>query len=233
MYEGRIIMLEFLIKHYDKLAISLLQHLEIISLALLFSIAFSIPLGFLLSRKKYASTIVLAVFSILYAIPSLALFSFFIPVTGLGLKTAVIVVAIYVQFILLRNTVEGFTSIDASIIEASRGMGLNSAQLLFKIELPLALPVIIAGIRIATVSSISLAMIAATINAGGIGTLLFEGLKNLYPVKIFWGIILSSGLSLITNQILMQFEKHLLKKAKGEIINNKKYEKLSNFDPSI
>ena len=226
-------MLDFLMKHYDKLALSLLQHLEIVLLALVVSMAFAIPVGLLLSRKKWISNLVLGIFSILYSIPSLALFSFFLPVTGLGVKTAVIVVAIYVQFILLRNTVAGFTSVDASIIEASRGMGLNAYKMFFEIELPLALPVIIAGLRIAAVSAIGLATIAATIHAGGIGTLLFEGLRNLYPVKIFWGILLSSGLSMAANQVLMHFEKSSLKKARGEIAKDKKHDKLANFDPGI
>ena len=226
-------MLEFLVKHYDMLALSLLQHLEIVLIALAFSMAFAVPVGLALSRTKWVSTVVLAVFSVLYAIPSLALFSFFLPFTGLGLKTAVIVVAIYLQFILLRNTVAGFTSVDAAIIEASRGMGMGSFQMFFDIELPLALPVIIAGIRIAVVSAIGLATIAATINAGGIGTLLFEGLRNLYPVKIFWGIILSSGLSLTANQLLMQFERRSLRKAGGEAATHGRKQKADAFDPGI
>lgn len=209
-------MLKFMINHYDKLLTALAQHLEIVLLVLVISTAFAIPAGLLLSRTKWLSTAVLAVFSVIYSIPSLTMFAFFLPVTGLGMKTAVIVLTLYTQFILLRNTVAGFNSIDPAVIEASKGMGLSFFQRFRFIELPLALPVIIAGVRIATVASIGMATVAATINAGGIGTLLFEGLRNLYPAKIYWGIILSSMLSLTANQLLLAYERFSLKRARGE-----------------
>lgn len=214
-------MFSYLFKHYDKLLLYLLQHLEIVTASMGLALVFAIPVGLVLSRSKWASTAILGIFSVLYSIPSLALFSFFLPITGLGMKTAVIVVAIYAQFILLRNTVAGFQSVDTSVLEAGSGMGLNARQKFYYIELPLAFPVIIAGIRIALVASIGIATIAATVNGGGIGTLLFEGLRNMYPAKIYWGIILSSGLSFIANQALIKLENYLLKWAKGEWVRRK------------
>lgn len=225
-------MLSYLLKHYDKLLLYLLQHLEIVAASLGLAVIFAVPVGLALSRSKLASTAVLGIFSVLYSIPSLALFSFFLPITGLGMKTAVIVVAIYAQFILLRNTVAGFQSVDASVLESGNGMGLSALQRFYYIELPLALPVVIAGVRIALVASIGIATIAATVNGGGIGTLLFEGLRNMYPVKIFWGIILSSGLSFGANQALIKLENHLLKRAKGEWVGPKSRRREISLDSS-
>lgn len=218
---GLLQMFSYLFENYGDVFEYTLEHLEISLVSLILSVAIAIPLGLMLTRHKTVSNVVLAVFSILYAIPSLALFTIFLPMTGLGAQTAIIVLVIYAQFILLRNTMTGFKSVDSAVIEAGRGMGYSRAQLFFRIELPLALPSILAGIRIAAVSTIGTATIAATINAGGLGTLLFDGLHTLYPVKIYWGCILSAGLALLVNQVLMHYEKHSLARAKGQPVQRK------------
>lgn len=208
-------MFTYLAKYYWQMSILLLEHLQIVLLSIAISLVIAIPAGLLLARSKCLSTIVLAFFGIVYSIPSLALFSFLIPVFGLGKTTAIVVLVIYNQYILVRNTLAGFQAIDASIVEAGRGMGLSALQLFYKIELPLALPVILGGIRIATVSTIGIATIAAVIHAGGLGVLLFDGLRMNYPPKIVWGTILSSGLAFSANQVLSLLEKRAMLKARG------------------
>jgi osmoprotectant transport system permease protein len=209
-------MITYLIKYYMQMSILLLEHLHIVFLSIVISLVIAIPIGLLLARVKWLSTTVMAFFGFVYSIPSLALFSFLIPVFGLGKITAVVVLVVYNQYILVRNTLTGFASIDPSIIEAGEGMGLSTRQLFFKIQLPLAMPIIIGGIRIATVSTIGIATIAAVIHAGGLGVLLFDGLRMNYLPKILWGTILSSALAYGSNQILLSFETKALLKARGE-----------------
>ncbi len=209
-------MLTYLFKYYDKLFLLLLEHLQIVLLSILISLLIAVPAGLLISRSKKVSTVVLAAFGVIYSIPSLALFALLIPFLGLGKITAVFVLILYNQYILVRNILAGFQSVEPSIIEAGRGMGLSPLQLFFKIQLPLAMPVILGGIRIATVSTIGIATIAAVINAGGLGVILFDGLRMSYLPKILWGTILASGLAFAANQMLLLFEKRSTLKARGE-----------------
>lgn len=202
--------------YHNKMLTMIVQHLEIVTMVLAISILIAVPLGLLLYHSHTLSTIVLAILGALYAIPSLAFFAILIPLCGLGKPTAITVLVVYVQFILVRNILAGFKSVDASILEAGRGMGLSKVQLFFKIQLPLAMPVLLGGLRLAVISTIGMATIAASIGAGGLGILLFDGLRMNYPMKIIWGTVLASGLSMIANSILLIFEKRALKKSRGE-----------------
>lgn len=210
-------MIPYLLKYYPQMLTLLVEHLQIVVVSVVISLVLAIPIGILIARSKYVSTAVLSFFGVVYSIPSLALFSLFIPLFGLGKVTAIIVLVIYNQFILVRNTLTGFQSIDAGIIEAAKGMGLSALQLFFKIELPLAMPIILGGIRIATVSTIGIATIAAVIHAGGLGVLLFDGLRMNYLPKILWGTIMSSLLAYSANQTLLLIEKKATIKARGEL----------------
>lgn len=224
-------MISYLIKYYMQMSILLLEHLHIVFLSIVISLLIAIPVGLLLARSKCLSTAVLSFFGFVYSIPSLALFSFLIPVFGLGKITAIVVLVIYNQYILVRNTLAGFASIDPAIIEAAKGMGLNGSQLFFKIQLPLAMPIIVGGIRIATVSTIGIATIAAVIHAGGLGVLLFDGLRMNYLPKILWGTILSSMLAYSANRFLLSFETKAILKARGEYEHDKKT--LQKYDVSL
>lgn len=203
-------------RYHNKMLTMVLEHLQIVSTVLVISIIISVPLSLVLYHSHTLSTIVLAVLGALYAIPSLALFAILIPLCGLGKPTAVTVLVIYIEFILVRNILAGFTSVDPSLLEAGRGMGLSAAQLFFKVQLPLAMPVLLGGLRLAVISTIGMATIAASIGAGGLGTLLFDGLRMNFPLKIVWGTVLASTLSLIANKILLFFEKRALRKTHGE-----------------
>jgi osmoprotectant transport system permease protein len=214
-------MITYLLKYYMQMSILLLEHLHIVFLSIVISLLIAIPVALLLARYKWLSTVVLSFFGAVYSIPSLALFSFLIPVFGLGKVTAIVVLVIYNQYILVRNTLTGFASIDPSVIEAAKGMGLSPWQLFSKIQLPLAMPIILGGIRIATVSTIGIATIAAVIHAGGLGVLLFDGLRMNYLPKILWGTILSSTLAYLSNQILLALETKAIVKARGEYYGDK------------
>ena len=206
----------YFLKYYGQMSLLLLEHVQIVVLSIVMSLLIAFPIGILITRSKWLSTVVLSFCGIVYSIPSLALFSLFIPLFGLGKVTAIIVLVLYNQFILIRNILTGFQSIDPAIIEAGRGMGLGTKQMFFKIQLPLAMPIILGGIRIATVSTIGIATIAAVIHAGGLGVLLFDGLRMNYLPKILWGTILSSMLAYLANQALLALEKKATLRARGE-----------------
>jgi len=209
-------MLAFLIKYPHKIYNPLIQHLKITAITLIISLLIAILISIVIMRYPLVSQIVVGLFGAVYAIPSLALFAMLIPFLGLGEQTAIFVLVIYNQFILVRNILAGFRSIDPAIIESAVGMGMSDSQLFFRISLPLASPVILAGIKIAIVSTIGIATIAATINAGGLGTLLFEGLRTRNNAKILWGALLASLLTITANAILSIFEKKAHKAISGE-----------------
>jgi osmoprotectant transport system permease protein len=223
----------FLLANHNRLALLLFQHLQIVLLSMLIAAVFAVPVGFFISRFSWACDIVLGLFSFLYSIPSLAMFTFFLPFTGLGQKTAVLVIAIYVQFILLRSTVSGFRAVDPAIIDVGRGMGLGAWNMFFNVELPLAAPIIVSGIRVSVIVSTAMTAIAATIGAGGIGTLLFEGVRTVYATKIICGVIMLSSLCLIANGALSEAEGWLLKKSRGEIPAKSPRVPNEDFDPLI
>ncbi|MBU3090498.1 ABC transporter permease [Clostridium sp. CF011] len=209
-------MIEYLYKYHDNMLTLLLQHLQIVSLSISISLVIAIPLSLLILRSKVLSVVVLSSLGVIYSVPSLALFALLIPLLGLGKGTAIFVLVIYNQYILVRNIFAAFKSIDSSIIEAGKGMGFNPFQLFLKVQMPLALPIIIGGIRIATVTTISIATIASVINAGGLGVILFDGLRMNYLPKILWGTIMSAGLAIVANEILLYLEKSASFKASGK-----------------
>lgn len=165
------------------------QHLELTFNSLGIALLIALPLGFLIAKYKPLHNPVTGVLGIIYTIPSLALYAALIPYTGLGVETAMIGLIAYAQMILVRNVVAAIKGIDPLMLEAARGMGMSKWQIILKIELPLSIPVILAGIRIATVSIISIGTIAAWIGGGGLGTLIFQGLNHQHTGKILAGTI--------------------------------------------
>ncbi|MDR2841642.1 MAG: ABC transporter permease [Spirochaetaceae bacterium] len=202
-------MIEYFLRYHRRLLDALLQHIALVGIVLIISVACAFIITFLVMRNKRLANIVVRVFGAVYAIPSLALFAILIPVLGIGAKTAIVVLVLYNQFLLIRNFLSGFGSVDPVITEAAKGMGMTYLQILVKIQLPLSVPAIFAGIHIASVSTIGIATIAAVINAGGIGTILFDGLRTMNTVKIVWGTILAGGLAIGTNAVLGLIEKKI------------------------
>jgi osmoprotectant transport system permease protein len=142
----------------------------------------------------------MGVLSVLYTIPSVSLLVLLIPLMGLGFWPTIVALVIYCQAILVRNVVAGIHSVDRAVLEAARGMGLSQWQILRQVELPLALPVILAGVRIAAISTISIATVAAFFNAGGLGALIREGISQDYGDKIIAGVIAVTVIAIFTEQ---------------------------------
>ena len=202
-------MIAYFMKYQDKLLTALLEHLEIVLICLLFSILLACSLTILCMYSKVLSKFIVNLFSIIYSIPSLAMFAMMIPLTGLGKTTAILVLTVYNQYLLLNNFITGLNDVDQSIVDAATGMGMTEMQILFKIRLPLSIKALFAGIRLAVVSTIGIATIAASINAGGLGAILFDGLRTMNVNKILWGSILSAGLAIIANALLSFSERKI------------------------
>lgn len=208
---GISIVIDYLFKNYDKIIRWTTQHIEIVFITLIFSLLLTSLIIILTSLFPKTKPIVKGLFSMVYAIPSLAFFALMIPLTGLGRTTTIFVLVMYNQTILLNNILNGFDTIDPPIVEAARGMGMNKLQLLTKILIPLSMSSIFTGIRLAVVSSVGITVIGASINAGGLGTLLFEGLRTQNTVKLLWGTILASLLVILFNWLFKQVETRLKK----------------------
>lgn len=187
------------------------QHLVIVLTALAISLVVSLLLGYAITFNKRAATIVLYICGMLMTIPSLALFVFFIPIFGIGTKPAVAGLVIYTLLPVVRNTYVGLTNTDKAVIESARGMGLTGAKITLKIKIPLALPVIFAGIRTAVVMGIGLAAIAAYIGAGGLGEYIFQGINRNNKNMIFIGAILISLITIIVDRVMQVFQKRFEK----------------------
>jgi osmoprotectant transport system permease protein len=171
----------------------MIEHLQLVALAVSTALLIAVPSGILLSRdimKKYSGKI-MAIFNIAQGLPSLAIIAIFIPLLGIGFVPAVTALTIYALLPIVRNTLAGLNNVEDEIIEAARGMGMTPFQVLYKVELPLALPFIIAGIQTASVITVGTAVISNLIGAGGLGELIFTGLVRFDTKKI----LLGSGLS--------------------------------------
>lgn len=192
------------------------EHVSLTVQSLLIALAIALPIGILLTRVKWLEGPVLGVLGLLYTIPSLSLLVLLIPWVGLGPDNAIIVLVIYAQIILVRNIVVGLNGVDRATVEAARGMGMNGWQRLWRVELPLALPVILAGVRIATVAIIGIATVAALIRGGGLGTLLFQGVARNSTDRIVAGAFGAALLAGIANGLLYFAERRAQVATYGE-----------------
>lgn len=183
------------------------EQLWITAISMAIAVAIGVPLGVLLFRAPALRRPILGLLTLVYTIPSLALLVLLLPFTRLGPQTAIIALVAYAQVVLVRNTLLGLSSIDGAVIEAARGIGMTEWQRLLRVELPLALPLIVAGMRIATLATIGIGTIAALINAGGLGTLLFQGVTTGQRAKIVAGTVALGALALLTNQLLRALER--------------------------
>lgn len=199
--------MRWLSAHPSVVAGLLAQHLAIVGTALLAALVVALPLGYLAARRPAAAGPIFGVFGVIYTIPSLALLALLVPVLGLGFWTAVVALAAYAQMILVRNTVEGFRGVQPAQLEAAAGLGMTFGQQFWRVELPLALPVIVGGVRIATVALIAIASIAAWINAGGLGVLFFDGIHTNDVQKIVAGSIASAALAVVADVFLRGIER--------------------------
>jgi osmoprotectant transport system permease protein len=186
------------------------QHLALVALSTAIAVGAGLPLGIALTRRPRLARPVLAVASVVQTIPSLAIFGFLIPlplIGGIGARTAVVALVLYALLPILRNTYAGITSVDPATVEAAVGLGMTSGQRLRSVELPLALPVVLAGVRIAAVVSIGLATIAAAVGAGGLGVLIYRGIATVDTRLILAGAVPAALLALGVDGALGVLEK--------------------------
>ena len=201
-------MIDYLLKHPQKIYIPFIETIQITILVIVISVLIAVLLTILAVRFPRAGYTLTQVFSVVYSIPSLALFAVLIPVTGLGTKTAVIVLVLYNQYLLLRNFITGLNEVDPAVREAAKGIGMSAMQELWQVQVPLAKAALFAGIRLAVVSTIGISTIASSINAGGLGDLLFDGLRTMNTAKVLWGSLLSAGLAILVNGLLKMVENY-------------------------
>ncbi|MGO4838228.1 ABC transporter permease, partial [Rhizobiaceae sp. 2RAB30] len=186
-------------------------HLVLSLLSVLIGGGIALVLGILCARRPRLYAVALTVTGTIFVIPSLALFALMIPFLGLGMKPAIVGLSSYCLLILLRNVVTGLRGVPAEILDAADGMGYGPWQRLTRIELPLALPLIVSGIRIALVTVIGIATVAAFIDAGGLGSIILMGIDQNYPEKIIVGGVLTALIATFFDVLLSGTEKALLR----------------------
>ena len=202
----------FFLTHRSEIFHATLDHLILVVISVDIAIAIAVPLGLLIVQHPRLRTIALGIASIFQTIPSLALFGFLIPIPfigGIGRRTAIVALVLYALLPILRNTYVGLTSIDPAILEAAEAMGMTTTQILLRVRFPLALSIILAGIRTATVITIGVATIAAAIGAGGLGTFIFRGVAMVSDSVILAGAIPAALLAIFADLLLSQLERRL------------------------
>jgi osmoprotectant transport system permease protein len=202
----------FFLEHRPEILEAMLAHLLLVVTAMAFAVAIGVPLGLLAVHRPTLRNISLGVASVFQTIPSLALFGFLIPIPfigGIGRRTAIVALVLYALLPILRNTYVGLTGIDPAVLEAAEAMGMTDAQIVWRVRFPLALPVILAGIRTATILTIGIATIAAAIGAGGLGTFIFRGVAMVSDAVILAGAIPAALLALLADLFLGWLERRL------------------------
>lgn len=199
--------MRYIFENPDVIVARTLEHLYMVVVALLLATLLALPVSLLLYRNRRLTTPVLGVLGILYTIPSIALLILLIPPFGLGRTTVIVALVIYAQILLVRNILAGLEGVPPFLLEAAAGMGMSSWQRWRRVQLPLAMPVIIAGVRLAAVVCVAIATIGAKFAAGGLGTLLFDGIAQNRYDKIVAGAIMVSLLALTLNYLPLAVER--------------------------
>ncbi len=206
--------MNFILNHKHEVATLTAEHLWLVGISMLLAIAVGVPLGILLTRRPRWKTFVLGSTNVVQTIPSLALFGLLLPLPWLGARAdrlAIVALALYALLPIVRNTYVGIAGINPSVREAAVAMGLTSRQLLWQVELPLAVPVMLSGIRVAAVITIGVATIAAAIGAGGLGEFIFRGIAMVDNQVILAGAIPAALMALLADLLLSGVEKALLR----------------------
>ncbi|OAM92485.1 osmoprotectant transport system permease protein [Pelosinus fermentans] len=203
MFNNFLVMLQ---NRWPEIMIGTWEHIQLTLVALFIGNLIALPLGILLTRKRKLAEAVIGITSVFQTIPSLALLGFMIPFFGIGFGPAIVALSIYALLPILRNTYTGILGVNQAVVDAGTGMGMTSRQVLFTIEIPLALPIIMAGIRTATVMVIGVATLAALVGAGGLGDIIFRGIAMARQDLILAGAIPAALLSMIFDYILKRIE---------------------------
>jgi len=195
-------LIDFLIENQRDMTNNLLRHIELVGISVFIGIVISIPLGIVLSRHRKLAGTVLAIAGTIQTIPGLVMLGFALIFLGIGMLPALVILSLYAILPILRNTYTGITEVDPSYTEAARGIGMTNMQMLFKVELPLALSSIIGGIRISTVYIVSWATLASYIGAGGLGDPIWTGLATYNTKLILSGAVPSAILALVLSGLI-------------------------------
>jgi osmoprotectant transport system permease protein len=190
-------------ENIDRFGTPTVEHLELVVISVLVGFAVAFALALLAHRRTWLQPPLLAATGILYTIPSLAFFFLLLPVTGLGKDTAIVALAAYTLQIIYRNTTLGLANVPTSVKDSARGMGLTDRQILWRVELPLATPEIVAGLRIAVVSTVAIATLAVFIGGGGLGTQIYGGGNLTFPTSIFIALAIVIVMALVLDAILL------------------------------
>jgi osmoprotectant transport system permease protein len=202
----------FMVTHRSEIWSATLDHVALVLIAMSIAIVIAVPLGMFIVQRPVLRTFSLGLASVFQTIPSLALFGFLIPIPfigGIGPRTAIVALVLYALLPILRNTYVGLSGIDPAVLEAAEAMGMTDTQILTRVRLPLALGIILAGIRTATVITIGVATIAAAIGAGGLGTFIFRGVAMVSDAVILAGAIPAALLAILADVLLALVERRL------------------------
>lgn len=202
-------LINYIINNGDLILEKTLQHISLAGIAVLIACSIGVPIGFLIANHPKVAKYVMNIANVVQTIPSLALFAFAMPIFGIGAKPAIFALFLYAMLPIIKNTLLGIHNVNPAIIEAARGMGMSKFQIMFKVEVPMAISVIMGGIRIATVTGIGIATIAVLIGAGGLGQLIYQGIGMGNNDMILTGAIASALLALTADLILGFVEKKL------------------------
>ena len=191
--------MRYLTEHPERMYQLTVEHIRLGAVSILLAMLIGIPLGILITRLRWLEGPIINATGVLYTVPSLALFAILIPYTGLGGTTVVVALVLYSLLAIVRNTVAGIDAVPPATLDAARGMGMTGGQRLLMVELPLTLPVILAGVRVATVAAVGIATVAAAVGAGGLGRLIFEGMRRSDTDRIVAGALVASILALVAD----------------------------------
>ena len=202
---------EWISRNADEIQARTVEHLALVSVSTVIAVAVAIPIGIAVRGRRIPFATATGVAGILYTIPSLAMFAFLLPIFGIGFTPAVVGLVLYALLILIRNTAVGLEGVPPAVREASVGMGLTPWQVLTRVELPLALPAIMAGIRLATVSTVGIATVAVLIGGGGLGSLIYsDGIQRaLFLTPILVGAVCATVMAIVLDLVLVLAERLL------------------------
>lgn len=209
--------MDFLTQNFSDLVVKLGEHFIIALLALALGVLVAMPIGIFITKNEKLSSIVMTIASILQTIPSLALLSIMVPLVGVGKKPAIIALFIYSLLPILRNTTIGINKVDESLVDAAKGMGMTPNEIIQKVQLPLAAPVIMSGIRLSAIYVISWTAIASYIGAGGLGDFIFSGLNTFDTKLILLGTVPVTLLALVADLILGKVEEKVKPKETSQV----------------
>jgi len=198
---------EYLTTRADTIADATVQHVVLVVVSVAVGLVLALPLGVLAFRAPRARSFVLGTATALYTIPSLAMFSLLLPVTGLTATTVVVGLVLYSLTILVRNVLTGLLAVPREVVESATGMGYSPLSLLLRVQLPLALPALFAGLRVATVSTVALATVGAILGNGGLGDLIYSGLRTQFQAEVLTATVLVVALAVVADLLLLAVQR--------------------------